>query len=124
MAKKAQRGPSDPILAVLEQVKDRLNTTNALLQSLGARAPAAEAAGEGPPQPRLGGRALPRNRRSSGGGRGRKHPARVARPPGLEMPMERLIALRNERYAASRPRYWGIVTSICTRPSRVSSSST
>ena len=54
MAKKAQRGPSDPILAVLEQVKDRLNTTNALLQSLGARAPAAEAAGEGVPQPRLG----------------------------------------------------------------------
>jgi hypothetical protein len=27
----------------------------------------------------------------------------------LEIPMERLIALRNERYPESRPRYWGIV---------------
>lgn len=27
----------------------------------------------------------------------------------LEMPMERLIALRNERYPDSRPQYWGIV---------------
>lgn len=33
----------------------------------------------------------------------------MARSHGLEMPMERLIILRNDRYADSRPRYWGIV---------------
>jgi len=33
----------------------------------------------------------------------------LAESHDLELPMERLIALRNDRYADSRPRYWGIV---------------
>ncbi|MGO7422891.1 murein L,D-transpeptidase catalytic domain family protein, partial [Rhizobium ruizarguesonis] len=32
----------------------------------------------------------------------------LAEDQGLEIPMERLISLRNERYEASHPRYWGI----------------
>jgi|GEM_PF-3134031 len=34
---------------------------------------------------------------------------RLAQETGLEIPMQRLIALRNERYPASHPQYWGIV---------------
>jgi hypothetical protein len=109
MAKKAQRGPSDPILEVLEQVKDRLNTTNALLQSLGARAPAAETGGEGAPQPRLGDARFLATAGAAAAGEDESILRELAKPHGLEMPIERLIALRNERYAASRPRYWGIV---------------
>jgi hypothetical protein len=33
----------------------------------------------------------------------------LALPHGLAEPMEKLIALRNQRYPDSRPRYWGIV---------------
>ncbi|AXA44622.1 murein L,D-transpeptidase catalytic domain family protein [Rhizobium leguminosarum] len=33
----------------------------------------------------------------------------LAEKQGLEIPMERLISLRNKRYEESNPRYWGIV---------------
>ncbi len=33
----------------------------------------------------------------------------MARETGLEVPMARLIALRNERFPPSRPRFWGVL---------------
>jgi hypothetical protein len=112
MAKKGEQSARDPVVEALEQVTQSLNATNELLRSLGTRMPdggrtPAETGGDSVPL-LADARFLP-SAGPAAAGQDESILRDLAKPHGLEVPMERLIALRNERYADSRPRYWGIV---------------
>jgi hypothetical protein len=113
MAKRGARTASDPVIKALEEVTEKLNATNEALRYLSARM--TEGATAQTPQ-----KSAERSRvivdarflataGAAADGEDESILRALAEPHDLDMPMERLIALRNDRYAASRPRYWGIV---------------
>ncbi|MDX0655061.1 hypothetical protein GOD34_30980 [Sinorhizobium medicae] len=101
---------TDPNLLeqVLAQLESTLKATNEIVQEL-ARTRDADTS-RAPPQLRSWPDAgfLPEHGLRE---RGQDEPIllELAEQANLEIPMERLIDLRNERYSESRPRYWGIV---------------
>src|SRR5262245_45549147 len=114
MAKKGEHGASDPIIEALEDVKQRLNATNELLRRLNTRMTegwrtSIESGRDGGALPELEGSRFPPSTHPAAVGDDESILHGLAKPHDLEIPMDRLITLRNDRYPDSRPRYWGIV---------------
>jgi hypothetical protein len=112
MAKKADQektvdqGGNADILKALQEVTERLNTTNDLLRGLGERLQmggraATEAAG--------GDAAFLARGGVTAAGQDETILRTLAEEHDLVMPMERLITLRNDSYPGSHPRYWAVV---------------
>jgi hypothetical protein len=112
-AKGKEQDASSLIIETLEQVKQRLDTTNELLRELITRMPQEQttikAAGHGHTPPNLGEARFLAAGGPAGVGEDEGILLELARPHDLEMPVKRLIALRNDRYAGSHPRYWAVV---------------
>jgi len=115
MAKKTVESAGDPILEALEQVAQRLNATDELVRALSARLlrerwpGSLESGGGGVPLPGLPDAGFLATAGRAATGDDEAILRALAEPLDLDVPMERLIALRNDRYPESRPRYWGIV---------------
>ena len=114
MAKRVQQNDNAAIIRALEEVKQRLDATNELLARLGermrdgSRGPE-EIFGRGVTARTITDAGFLATAGLPGAGEDENVLRELAQLHDLELPMERLIALRNDRYANSRPRYWGIV---------------
>src|SRR5215213_2435734 len=110
---KASRNIEPMILDALREVKAGLDNATALLAALTERMAQADqiasrggshAGNEKPGDANFLLRSGPEGR-----GEDERILRELAEPHNLEMPVQRLITLRDERYADSRPRYWGVV---------------
>ncbi|MBD9507980.1 murein L,D-transpeptidase catalytic domain family protein [Ensifer sp. ENS10] len=109
MAKLAQTTDSNLLQEVLAQLQNTLDAANKIMRELGRDRDGGGLRGvsrSAPPSHDA--RFLPREGLLETG-QDEAVLRQMAVAHDLEVPMDRLIALRNERYAASRPRYWGIV---------------
>jgi hypothetical protein len=114
MAKRVQQNANAAIIQALEEVKQRLDATNELLAKFGERLrDGKEGRGEvfasGLRARMLGDAGFLATAGVQAAGQDESILHELAQPHDLELPMERLIALRNERYPNSHPRYWGVV---------------
>lgn len=109
MAKVAQTTETNLLQEVLSQLESTLDATHKIMRELARQrnGDRIREVSKSPP-PSHDARFLPREGLLEAG-EDELILRQMAAAQDLEVPMDRLIALRNERYAASRPRYWAIV---------------
>lgn len=108
MPKLAQSQEPNLLQQVLEQLETTLGATNRLLRELSYHQDPTASGMESDTPRSNDAQFLPRDGLLDDGD-DEVALRQMATTVDLQVPMDRLISLRNERYPASRPRYWGIV---------------